>query len=84
MSLEVSIWCIPLLLRPWTLIPQRRFVCCGHRFHSACGAGILRLATFARRMAPGNLRLPVEEVDALISGLDTATPATMFNPPAEQ
>ena len=56
----------------------------GHRFHSACGAGILRLATFARRMAPGNLRLPVEEVDALISGLDTASPATMFNPPAEQ
>lgn len=23
-------------------------------FHSACAAGILRLATFARRMAPGS------------------------------
>ena len=24
-------------------------------FHSACAAGILRLSTFARRMAPGSL-----------------------------
>lgn len=53
-------------------------------FHSACGAGILRLATFARRMAPGNLRLPVEEVDALISGLEAMSPSTLFTPPTDQ
>ena len=40
-----------------------------HRFHSACAAGILRLATFARQMAPGNMKLPVEQVDALIAGV---------------
>jgi len=51
-------------------------------FHSACAAGILRLATFARRMAPGNMKLPVQQMDGLMVGIDLSSPSAVFNPPA--
>mmetsp|Transcript_22857 Transcript_22857/g.74610 ORF Transcript_22857/g.74610 Transcript_22857/m.74610 type:complete len:413 (-) Transcript_22857:79-1317(-) len=50
--------------------------------HSACAAGILRIAAFARKFAPGHLRLSTEQVDAIIAqgqaGSDVFKP-----PPAE-
>mmetsp|Transcript_47814 Transcript_47814/g.95799 ORF Transcript_47814/g.95799 Transcript_47814/m.95799 type:complete len:517 (+) Transcript_47814:157-1707(+) len=48
--------------------------------HPACAAGILRMATFARRMSPGHMQISTAEVDALIS---QAAAADVFKPPDE-
>ena len=52
-------------------------------FDSACAAGILRLATFARRMAPGGLKLSVVSGVSATDGF-LASPSALAQPVAQE
>ena len=52
-------------------------------FDSACAAGILRLATFARRMAPGGLKLSVVSGVSATDGV-LASPSALAQPVAQE